>query len=327
MLPVQLRLRYKGDLGRLFSFWRVVFFGFGPAGLNMRMKNLKLIPLSVLLIFLSACSEASQPTAADQVELAATAETHGNDIPIATPIANAAPANQVITRRIAYGEIDARNLYGYLSVPEGATGSMPALIVIHEWWGLNENIIATSERLAAEGYVTLAVDLYGDKVAEAPKEAMKLMRGVMSEPDLAVDNLKQAYEYLVIDAAVSKVGVIGWCFGGRWSLQTALALPNDVDAMVMYYGSVEPDKARLATLSMPILGLFAGDDPIVRPNTVELFRKNLDDLGKTANVYIYEDSQHGFANPSGMAYDADAAQDAWQKTTDFFHEHLASIKD
>ncbi|MBT5890859.1 MAG: dienelactone hydrolase family protein [Chromatiales bacterium] len=293
----------------------------------MRIKSLKLIALSVLLVFFSACTEASQPSVADQLELAATAETHGNDIPIATPIANAAPANQVITRRIAYGEINDRDLHGYLSIPEGAAGSMPALIVIHEWWGLNENIIATSERLAAEGYVTLAVDLYGDEVAEAPKEAMKLMRGVMSEPDRAVDNLKQAYEYLVTTAAASKVGVIGWCFGGRWSLQTALALPDDVDAMVMYYGAVEPDKARLATLNMPILGLFAGDDPIVRPNTVELFRKNLDDLGKTANVYIYEDSKHGFANPSGLSYDAGAAQDAWQKTTAFFYENLVSVKD
>lgn len=293
----------------------------------MRIKYSKLIALSALLIFLSACSEASQPGLADQLELAATVEVHGNEFPIATPIANAAPANQVTTRRIAYGEIDGRSLDGYLSVPQGVSGSMPALIVIHEWWGLNENIIATSERLAAEGYVTLAVDLYGDRVAEVPKEAMKLMRTVMSEPNLAVDNLKQAYDYLVTSAAVSRVGVIGWCFGGRWSLQTALALPNDIDAMVMYYGSVEPDKARLATLNMPILGLFAGEDPIVRPNTVEVFRKNLDDLGKTANVYIYEGSQHGFANPSGMAYDADAAQDAWQKTLSFLDENLVGAKD
>lgn len=293
----------------------------------MRIKHSKLIAFSALLIFLSACSEASQPGLADQLELAATVEVHGNELPIATPIANAAPANQVTTRRIAYGEIDGRSLDGYLSVPQGVSGSMPALIVIHEWWGLNENIIATSERLAAEGYVTLAVDLYGDRVAEVPKEAMKLMRTVMSEPNLAVDNLKQAYDYLVTSAAASRVGVIGWCFGGRWSLQTALALPNDIDAMVMYYGSVEPDKARLATLNMPILGLFAGEDPIVRPNTVEVFRKNLDDLGKTANVYIYEGSQHGFANPSGMAYDADAAQDAWQKTLSFFDENLVGAKD
>jgi carboxymethylenebutenolidase len=282
-----------------------------------------ILPVAGLL----ACSESPEPSAIAQAELEITAETHGNDVPIATPVASTPPEQAVITSRIAYGEVDNKNIHGYLSVPANATGSLPALIVIHEWWGLNDNIKATSERLAAEGYVTLAVDLYGEKVAQDPQEAMALMQNLTENSDLALENLEQAYAYLSAAAGAPKVGVVGWCLGGRWSLQTALALPDDIDAMVMYYGAVDTDKQRLATLNMPILGLFAGNDPIVPRNTIDLFQSNLRELGKDANIFVYEDSQHAFANPSGLAYDEAAAEDAWNKTLEFFYEHLVSIKE
>jgi carboxymethylenebutenolidase len=290
-----------------------------------KMLQAFLLVLSVTLLM--ACSESPAPSATEQSELQATAETHGNDAPVATPVASIKPAQTVITSRIAYGEINNKNIHGYLSVPANATGSLPALIVIHDWWGLNDNIKATSERLAGEGYVTLAVDLYGEQVAETPKEAMVLMQNLTENSDLAIENLVQAYTYLSAAAGAPKVGVVGWCLGGRWSLQTALALPEDIDAMVMYYGAVETDKQRLATLNMPILGLFAGDDPIVPRNTIDLFRTNLRGLGKNASVFVYEDSKHAFANPSGLAYDWEAAEDAWNKMLEFFYEHLVSIKE
>ncbi len=296
-------------------------------GSIMRSLGWKFLCLLSLAVFISGCSDSPDMQTADQAELAVTAETHSNDKPVPTPVASEPPQSEVITSRIAYGEIGDKNIHGYLSVPADATGSLPALIVIHEWWGLNDNIRATSERLAAEGYVTLAVDLYGEQVAETPKEAMQLMQGLMSESDDGIENLKQAYAYLSAAAGASKVGVVGWCMGGKWSLQTALALPEDIDAMVMYYGAVETDKARLETLNMPILGLFAGDDPVVPRNTVELFQKNLRELGKDASIFIYEDSKHAFSNPSGLAYDKEAADDAWEKTTEFFYEHLVSIKE
>jgi len=296
-------------------------------GFTMVTKMFRVLLVVSSVAALLACSESPSPSAAAQAELQATAETHGNDVPVPTPVASTPPVKTVITSRIAYGEVDNKNIHGYLSVPAGATGSLPALIVIHEWWGLNDNVRATSERLAAEGYVTLAIDLYGDEVAETPKEAMVLMQNLTKNPDLAIQNLTQAYTYLSVAAGAPKVGVVGWCLGGRWSLQTALALPDDIDAMVMYYGSVETDKERLATLNMPILGLFAGKDPIVPRNTTDLFQNNLRELGKNASFFIYEDSKHGFANPSGLAYDEEAAEDAWNKMLEFLYEHLVSIKE
>jgi len=288
----------------------------------MKTKQLAWLLLSV---FLFACGQPANDSAESAVsqEVRATAETHADDTPVPTPVATEEPQREVITSRIAYGELADSNLHGYLSVPADATGSLPALIVIHEWWGLNDNVRDTAERLAAEGYVTLAIDLYDGKIAETPKDAMKLMQGLTDDSERALANIAAAYKYLSAAADAPKVGVIGWCLGGQWSLRTALLLPDDIDAAVIYYGTLVTDKDQLATLSMPILGLFAGNDPIVPRDSVDTFRKTMLQLGKPANVYIYEEAKHAFANPSGMAYDKAAAEDAWEKTLEFLATSLA----
>ena len=120
----------------------------------------------------------TQLSETDQRIADAMVEEHGEEEPVATPVATAEPSNTVITEAIAYGELEGQNLRGYLSMPADTTGPLPGLIVIHEWWGLNDNIKKTAERLAAEGYVTLAVDLYDGKVAAVPKEAQ---HGVLSD--------------------------------------------------------------------------------------------------------------------------------------------------
>ena len=132
----------------------------------------------------------------DQRIAEAMVEEHGEEEPVATPAATTTPSHPVITEAIAYGEVEGQNLRGYLSMPSDTTGPLPGLIVIHEWWGLNDNIKQTAERLAAEGYATLAVDLYDGKVAAVPKEAMQLSQGLMKAPEPAERNLMAAYEYL-----------------------------------------------------------------------------------------------------------------------------------
>ncbi len=151
---------------------------------------------------------------------------------------------------------------------------------------------------------------------------MALMEGLNSDETAGRENLAAAYAYLANEMRAGKIGVIGWCLGGRWSLQAALRLPEDIDAAVIYYGGVTDDKAQLDTLQMPILGLFAGDDPVVPPDTVAAFEKALDELGKDADIHVYPEAKHAFANPSGLAYDAAAADDAWQRTTSFLAKHL-----
>jgi len=258
---------------------------------------------------------------ADMIEQVAAA--HRNDQPVASPAATTAPARAVNGETVIYAQsASGEPVRGYLARPADAAPGTPGLIVIHEWWGLNDNIRQVTERLAAEGYVALAVDLYGGKTGADPKAAMGLMQTLQANAEPANDNLRQAFGYLRDRAGAKRIGVIGWCLGGQWSLRTALLLPDSLDAAVIYYGSVTTDPAQLATLQMPILANFAENDPIIPLDTVAEFRSTLQELGKNADVKVYAGAQHAFANPSGMAYDAAAAEDAWQRTTAFLRSQL-----
>jgi carboxymethylenebutenolidase len=284
------------------------------------MQSPRFIVLSLTLVGILVSATVS---AADNDLAIVTAATHASDQPVATPAASTPPNARVSSRPAIYTNIDGQNIEGWLAWPAGKPmGDSPGLIVIHEWWGLNENIKQTSERLAAEGYVTLAVDLYRGESAETPKNAMKLMQALNAEEVAGVGNLAAAYDYLHNTMGLEKVGIVGWCLGGRWSLLAALKLPEDLDATVIYYGGVTDDQQQLATLEMPILGHFASKDPIVPPATVIAFRDALDELDKDADIYIYPDTKHAFANPSGLAYNASAAEEAWGRTTGFLAEHL-----
>jgi len=195
--------------------------------------------------------------------------------------------------------------------------------VIHEWWGLNDNVRGEAARLAAEGYVVLAVDLYGGALATEPREAMQLSQRLTANPAPAETNLHAAYAYLDKIEGAPRIGTIGWCLGGRWSLRTALILPDKVDATVIYYGTVKAEEADLARLQMPVLGLFGAKDRVVPAATVRAFEASMRRLGKDVDIHIYEGADHAFASPSGMAYEARAAEDAWRLTIAFLQEHLA----
>jgi carboxymethylenebutenolidase len=209
---------------------------------------------------------------------------------------------------------------GYLALPRNCSG--PAVIVIQEWWGLNDNIRQMAKRLAGEGYTALAVDLYGGQVATDPGQAQKLMQGVLQDMAPAQENLRQAYDYLETKQKAPKVGVVGWCFGGGWSLATALMLPDKIDAAVVYYGHLETDKEKLGKLRAPVLGFFGGKDKSIPVEKVREFERALKELGKSAEVHVYDDADHAFANPSGGNYNEAAAKDSWQRTTAFFARHL-----
>ena len=263
------------------------------------------------------------PVVADDDVADRTAAAHAHDKPVATPAATTAPARPVDSREVIYTSANGESVTGWLSWPaDSVPGDLPGLIVIHEWWGLNDNIRQKSERLAGEGYVTLAVDLYSGALAKVPKEAMQLMQVLNNDAAAGGDNLAAAYDYLANVVQADKIGVVGWCLGGQWSLRASLRMPDSLDATVIYYGNVTDDKDELATLQMPILGLFAAKDPVVPLPSVLAFRDALTELGKPADIQIYPDAQHGFANPSGMAYDPEAAADAWQRTTAFLARHL-----
>ena len=246
---------------------------------------------------------------------------HATDRPIASPAAQVEPDGDVSSRDVIYAGIDGVDVTGYLAMPSSGE-PQAGILVIHEWWGLNDNVRSMARQLAGEGYVALAVDLYEGEVAETREDAGRLARGSRDNPGRGQQNLQQAWHFLKEEQGVEKVGVIGWCFGGGWSLQTALMLGDGIDATVIYYGRVAADRDALEPLTSPVLGIFGAEDGGIPVATVREFQTTLDLLGKTASIHIYEGAEHAFANPSGTRYNKDAAKDAWSKTLTFFSQSL-----
>ncbi len=280
------------------------------------MKNLSLF-LSCLLI-LAACDNRPQPGEAEAARMEA---NHIGDEPVASPAA-VDPVTSVDTSVVVFGELEDRELRGYMVTPSDATTDLPAMILIHEWWGLNENIKTVSRKLAAEGYRVLAVDMYNGKVATEPSDAREYMQEALADEYLGRNIFEAAHHYLTEVGRAPKIGVMGWCFGGGQSLVAALALPKDIDASVIFYGRLTDDREKLATLEMPVLGLFGQNDTGIPVADVRAFEAALNDLGKDAEIIIYPDAGHGFANPSGRAYNKDAADDAWARVLRFLGAHL-----
>ena len=227
------------------------------------------------------------------------------------------------TSWVEYASVDGKTVKGYFAKPKKADDNIPAVIAVHEWWGLNKVTIADVLRLVQQGYQVLAPDLYYGKVTHDENESQKLMQEVIDNPELAKDNLKQAYQYLS-DRGASKIGVIGWCFGGSWSLQTALLFPKKLDAAVIYYGTQvgQVGTEDLEPLQMPILGFFGQDDQIIPVKNVRQFKSNLEQLGKEAKIPIYEGIGHAFADPTDDRFEPEITAAAWLETVEFLKQNL-----
>jgi carboxymethylenebutenolidase len=210
-----------------------------------------------------------------------------------------------------------------LYTPSGK-GPFPAIIVIHEWWGLNDWVKEQASKLSDQGYVTLAVDLYRGKVATTSDEAHELMRGLAH--DRAVRDLHSAFEFLKSqkDVKGDRIGSIGWCMGGGYSLDVALEEPT-LAADVINYGHLAVDENALTKINAPILGIFGGKDRGIPIDDVKKFEQTLKGLGKKIETVIYPDAGHGFENPNNRdGYRPNDAADAWKRTVTFLASTLKS---
>jgi carboxymethylenebutenolidase len=210
---------------------------------------------------------------------------------------------------------------GMLYTPAGK-GPFPALIVIHEFWGLNDWVKEQGSRLADQGYVALAIDLYRGKVVDTPDAAHELMRGL--PPDRAARDLKAAFDFLAAQPNVKKdrIGSIGWCMGGGYALEAAIADPS-LAATVINYGHLSTDPADMKKINAPILGSFGGQDRGITPDDVKKFQQAMEQLGKKIDVKIYPDAGHAFENPNNkQGYRAEDAADAWTRTIAFLGKNL-----
>lgn len=209
----------------------------------------------------------------------------------------------------------------YLSRP-AAPGPRPAVIVIHEWWGLNAHIRDVADRYSAEGYVALAPDLYGGKVANDPGEAIKLVSGVTPEASKRI--LEAALDYLQGGDFVKpdRIGVTGFCFGGTQSFYFACA-SSKIAAAAIYYATRLPSDDMLARITAPLLVVYGDQDPNVKPAQARQLEATLRRLGKDVRLLVYPGCPHAFFNDENKAaYREEAARDAWGQTLKFFGRTL-----
>jgi carboxymethylenebutenolidase len=204
----------------------------------------------------------------------------------------------------------------------------PGVVVVHEWWGLNDQIKGVADRLAQEGYLAIVPDLYRGKVPTDAGYAHDLMRGV--NENWAVGVIEGAAAWLrATDARERRrspgqrmpIATLGFCFGGRLSLASAIQ-GADTQAMVMFYGSVETDQKVLEPIAIPVLGIFGNEDRGIPLDQVKAFEAALKAAGKKATILVYTGVGHAFFNEERPGYDPDIAGDAWERTTMFLRDSL-----
>lgn len=226
------------------------------------------------------------------------------------------------TETVQITTADGQSVKAAVAYPASGAAA-PAVILIHEWWGLNDQIRTMAAELAKEGYVAVAVDLYKGHVTNDPDRAADLSDAVNA--DSATATLVAWNDWLAQNPKVQKAGeraklaTIGWCFGGGWSLSASLAFP--VDGTVIYYGRVNRPASELSKLNGPVLGHFATRDEWITKSMVDGFVTAMDAAHKPLEVHWYE-ADHAFANPTGSHYDAEDALLSWQRTTEFLRKTL-----
>lgn len=227
---------------------------------------------------------------------------------------------EIETRKVDF-KSGGDSVQAYLAVPKGR-GAFPGLIVIHEWWGLNDWVRSQADALAGEGYVALAVDLYRGRVTTDPMEAHELSRALPE--DRALRDLKAGFNYLrqLPPTRGKPLGVIGWCVGGSWSLTLAIEEPR-LRACVIYYGRLLTEESLLKRIQCPVLGIFGDSDRGIPVELVRAFENQMKRLGKRVEVHLFAGAGHAFANPNNQrGYNPQAAQKAWQITLNFLRRTL-----
>ncbi len=288
--------------------------------------SLTAVILGILLLvagwYTGSFSTTSEEDPVERENVEAVDQGPSNDSMDASVGAQVAPQQTIISERLPYGEVGDQLVYGHFVFPADMVEPLPAVIVIHDWWGLNDSVRAMADRIAAEGYIVLAVDLYNGETAATPGGAGQYMLRVVEHPETVQENIRKAYGFLSDIAGAPHIGSLGWGLGGGWSLNTALLFPNDLDAVVVYYGQVSSDEEELRTLDLPILGHFGGADQGISVGSVRNFEDALERLRKDHDIQVYPGAKHRFADPADDAYNAQAAEDAWEKTLAFFGEKL-----
>ena len=211
---------------------------------------------------------------------------------------------------------------GYLAIPPGE-GTHPAVIVVQEWWGLDDWVKQQADNLSREGYLAFAPDLYKGRVAKTSEDAHQYMSGLSDDEVIQILRASADFVRSRSDVRAHAVGTIGWCMGGKYSIRLAAADPG-IRAVVMYYGAPITDPAAIKQIQAAVLGNFGAEDKGPTPAQVNAFRTALRKAGKRVDFKIYPNAHHAFANVNNPwgSYNEAAAKDAWARTLAFFRKEL-----
>lgn len=240
--------------------------------------------------------------------------------PLKTPLTqnvktpNGKGSYEVKTQKVEYYE----QVEGFLAKPT-ETGLYPGAVMIHERWGLNDDIVDMAKLLASFGYSVLAVDLYNGAVARTPEEAQKQVGSLDQEK--AILNMRSAVNYLKIKEGALKIASLGWGFGGGQSLKLSLS-GEKLDATVIYFGDLLLEQKKLQPITWPVFGVFGDKDVVVPVESVRVFDAVLTRLNTPHEIHIYPGVGHDFINPSGMSDAPKETLDAWGKTVQFLEKNL-----
>lgn len=277
----------------------------------------KLIFAGLLVCGLALSEAVAQQESCHAVSATASFADLGNDQQFVE--AHEEPLAKAITHQlgetITFNTPDGKQASGYFIAARKP--SKYYLLVIHEWWGLNDYIRQESEKLYEQlGINVLALDMYEGKVAEKREEAAQLMQSVQKERAEAI--IRGAIAHA---GKKAKIFTIGWCFGGSWSLQAAILAGKQAAGCVMYYGMPEKDVNRLKLLKTDVLGIFASQEQWISPAVVKEFEENMKKANKKLIVKSF-DAEHAFANPSNPRYNKVFAEEAHRLTVAFFKERM-----
>ena len=218
--------------------------------------------------------------------------------------------------KIIFKRPDGKESSGYYSAPD-AGEEAPGVVIIQEWWGLNDQIRAVAERLTMTGYRALVPDLYKGKVTLEVAEAEHLMSN-LDFADAATQDIRGAIQYL--KGSSPKIAVLGFCMGGALSILTAVHV-KEVDVAVCWYGIPPEEAADPSTIKIPLQGHFAQEDEFFPPTQVDALESRLQKGNVTHEIYRYP-AKHAFGNETGDNHDPEATKLAWQRTVDFLAKHI-----
>ena len=273
--------------------------------------------LFALLLAVAGCTppEQSAPTIP--------ADTGSDAVaPASVPVGESSERREVVAETLPYAEVGEELVYGYFAIPADMIDPLPAIILIHDWYGLNDDIRAAAERLAGAGYIVLAVDLFEGKTADSATAARTLEIEVVENPQRAEDNLRQAVSFIRVSSGAPSIGLVGYGFGGGWALTTSIESPAGLDAAVSIYGQVVTDEDELADARLPFLGIFLESDRAVPAQTVRDFQAVMNALEKDAEIEILDGVRRGFVFASSSEYNRAEADRAWRRMLDFLGERL-----